>query len=440
MRVHPKAKYSPMRITHLPSDYFPDSVGGTESYVASLVQDLDGLGQENVVLVHRDEVQPLAAPGVSLPPYQARATTSLYACSDSASDGHAEPPGFRSFLLDWQTDIVHLHAKTLGAGVDHVAISKQLGIPVVITYHTPSQSCPRGTLLERGRAVCDGQVAARRCTRCVLTGTGVLGSLAPLLAVSPLASPPLRGRLATALARPSLIRRSQRSIQQFFGMADAIVACAEFCADVLAVNGVDRAKISVVRQGLQGESRDRELRRLSTCDGQPVRIGYFGRINRDKGVDLLIDAVSALAGEGQSIRVEYAGPVERDLESTIARLDGIAQRHLGLLRGQELKDWIRGLDLVVVPSRWLETGPLTLLEAWDQGTPVLGADAAGIRDFMVSNEQQHMMFERDSATALKAALKSWIRSESAQGGTVHIPGMRSVAAVHERLYSELSPS
>ena len=37
---------------------------------------------------------------------------------------------------------------------------------------------------------------------------------------------------------------------------------------------------------------------------------------------------------------------------------------------------MRGCDLVVVPSRWLETGPLVVLEAFAAGTPVLESAAA----------------------------------------------------------------
>ena len=137
------------------------------------------------------------------------------------------------------------------------------------------------------------------------------------------------------------------------------------------------------------------------------------------------------------IQAEYSGPVEKGFRAWAERLDGKRQRHLGLLHGAALKDWIRSLDLVVVPSRWLETGPLTLLEAWDQGVPVLGAGAGGIRDFMVANRQGHMLFERGSAHDLTRALEDWIRSDPAQAETVHVPGMRSVAKMHVQIYSGL---
>ena len=39
-------------------------------------------------------------------------------------------------------------------------------------------------------------------------------------------------------------------------------------------------------------------------------------------------------------------------------------------------------DFVVVPSRWLETGPLVALEALAAGTPVLGSRLGGLRELV----------------------------------------------------------
>jgi len=36
----------------------------------------------------------------------------------------------------------------------------------------------------------------------------------------------------------------------------------------------------------------------------------------------------------------------------------------------------------VVPSTWLETGPLTVLEAFAAGLPVAGSDLGGIRELL----------------------------------------------------------
>jgi glycosyltransferase involved in cell wall biosynthesis len=43
-------------------------------------------------------------------------------------------------------------------------------------------------------------------------------------------------------------------------------------------------------------------------------------------------------------------------------------------------DSMSSFDLIAVPSRWLETGPLVVLEAFAAGVPVLGSDLGGIAE------------------------------------------------------------
>jgi glycosyltransferase involved in cell wall biosynthesis len=43
---------------------------------------------------------------------------------------------------------------------------------------------------------------------------------------------------------------------------------------------------------------------------------------------------------------------------------------------------LKEYDLVAVPSRWLETGPLVVLEAFAAGVPVLGSDLGGIAELV----------------------------------------------------------
>ena len=47
---------------------------------------------------------------------------------------------------------------------------------------------------------------------------------------------------------------------------------------------------------------------------------------------------------------------------------------------------MRACSLVAVPSRWLETGPLVVLEAFAAGTPVLGARLGGISELVTDGE------------------------------------------------------
>lgn len=61
------------------------------------------------------------------------------------------------------------------------------------------------------------------------------------------------------------------------------------------------------------------------------------------------------------------------------------------------------LDVAVVPSIWLETGPLTLFDAFAAGTPVIGSNLGGIAE-RVRHGENGLLFEAGSALDLAACL------------------------------------
>src|SRR5438309_8832873 len=71
---------------------------------------------------------------------------------------------FAAILDDETPDVVHLHAFTRGASLRLVQEAKGRGIPVVFSYHTPTVSCQRGTLLKWGQDPCDGRLDVRACS------------------------------------------------------------------------------------------------------------------------------------------------------------------------------------------------------------------------------------------------------------------------------------
>lgn len=206
-----------MRIAFLPSSYFPESVGGTEMYVHHLAQGLTARGHDVAVVCHGEQVGTTADDGYEvqrLPPHLPRRRADLYHRSTGQS-----PPGFAGFLDQWQPDVVHFHAFTLGAGLDHVRALKNRGVPYLITYHTPTFSCQRGSLLRWGRIVCDGKLDARRCASCSLNGHGFSRPLAALLALSPLSSRLPEGPWITRLALPALLDKAHDNWHEFMSRA-----------------------------------------------------------------------------------------------------------------------------------------------------------------------------------------------------------------------------
>src|SRR5438128_1478316 len=132
-----------MKVLHLPSSYFPRSVGGTEQYVHRLCEALSRKAHEVIVAWHgQDPPDTVVSPEYKvavLDPLRKPSRVELYSVALNSS-----PPGFADLLKNFAPDVVHFHSFTHGAGIDHARAALEAGIPYVVTYHVPSITCVRG--------------------------------------------------------------------------------------------------------------------------------------------------------------------------------------------------------------------------------------------------------------------------------------------------------
>jgi glycosyltransferase involved in cell wall biosynthesis len=206
------------------------------------------------------------------------------------------------------------------------------------------------------------------------------------------------------------------------------------------LNGVTPEKISVHRQAMPGATRSRRLR-LPINRERTIRLGFLGRFVPDKGPDLLLKAIPYLRQQGLKIECELSGPLSSGHAPWARRLLSEYQseaRYLGFIPDDQLNHWLASLDLLVVPSRWMELGTYTLLEAWDNGTPVIGANLGGIPEFLCANGLADCLFELNNPRSLAEAViraTTW----SAPAPAVTVPGMDELCEAMVAIYSGIAP-
>ncbi|MCP4687391.1 MAG: glycosyltransferase [Desulfobacterales bacterium] len=110
----------------------------------------------------------------------------------------------------------------------------------------------------------------------------------------------------------------------------------------------------------------------------PGRIGYVGRLTREKSVDLLIRAAAGL--EGVSLLIIGDGPQREPLENLAAGLR-VKTRFCGVTPNDKLPELLRACEGFALPSE-LEGNPKALLEAMACGLPVIGANVPGVRELI----------------------------------------------------------
>ena len=205
---------------------------------------------------------------------------------------------------------------------------------------------------------------------------------------------------------PALIASERRRFCDFIRKVDHVVAVCQWVREVLERNGVPPEKITLSRQGLSQTLLHSSPRATGGQRG-PLRIAYFGRIDHAKGPDLLARALKLIPKARVQVdifAVRQAGGPDQ-LYDWLA-----AQAHLDsrlTLRAAVASDEVIGVmadyDLIAVPSRWLETGPLVVLEAFAAGVPVLGADLGGIAE-LVHNGIDGILVPPDDTVAWAAAI------------------------------------
>lgn len=181
----------------------------------------------------------------------------------------------------------------------------------------------------------------------------------------------------------------------FFGnnlLNDAarLIALTETEANQYIQMGVDDSKIVTIPNGINTEEfRDLpfkgEFKKRYSINAEEKIILYLGRINKIKGIDLLIDAYSELVPELSDTRLVIVGPngdYSVELKEQIMGL-GIDEKVLftgPLYERNKLEAYVDA-DVYVLPSRY-ETFPNTVIEAASYGTPVIITDRCGITDMV----------------------------------------------------------
>ena len=375
------------KLLHLSNDLYPRVTGGTEIFIQQLIEAQQQLWPCSEVLWAAHEAPLLAVdhdPNAQLLAHQRLLPPVTHGTRQQQVSSTASAiPGFQELLAEFQPDVVHLHSFSDRCGLSHVKAAKAAGSRLVVTVHAPGFSCIKGNLIDASGAICDGVLRERRCTRCRLHNGGLPRWLAGAVALQ--SGWPLSAQAPGALAHVITARQLTAAFQQAWlelaGLADSIHVLAAWSLDVLLRQGIPACKVHLLRTAGPPPLPPRQ--RTPMQDGV-LRLVYWGRCHPVKGLHLVIEAIEALPADAP-IQLDFYGPYWDDAygQKLLRRINGDPRfRVLGQLPKDQLLPKLQLYDLAVVPSTWLETGPLTVLEAFAAGLPVAGSDLGGIKELL----------------------------------------------------------
>jgi glycosyltransferase involved in cell wall biosynthesis len=267
---------------------------------------------------------------------------------------------------------------------------------VVQTLHNFRLLCPGALLLRDGRA----------CTDC-------LGKL-PLPAVRHAC---YRGsRPATAAVAAMLA--AHRAMGTWSAAVDRYVALTPFARDLFVRGGLPEEKIAVVPNFLADDP--------GMGAGGGGYALFVGRLSPEKGVGTLLEAWTR-HDPGLPLVIAGDGPLG-DAVAEAARVSP-AIRWLGRQERPAVLDLMHAADALVLPSLWSENLPLTLVEAYACGTPVVASDHGAMRGLVEDGETGRRFTPEDPA-ALAASVRAVTGSRAANERL-----RRAARARFQRLYT-----
>ena len=370
--------------------YPPFQMGGTEVYLEGLIEELGGLGIDSAVVVPR----PSGAPQAYI---HGGAPVSTYPPLASSGDFSA----FEALLSAYPGAIYHQHSWTPDCGAEHLAVARRLGMPTVLTIHVASGICLTGTMMRFGSEPCDGRIDPAQCAPCWAQSRGTSHSLAKVLGRLPELPMTPPGKLGTALSARTLVRRRKDDFAAMIAEADRIVVVCEWLHAAMTANAAPAEKLVRSRQGLSHSFLQTVVRaRRDVGEAGPLRLLYLGRWHPVKGIDVVVRALRDRPQLDVSLAIHAVdgGEEERIYRLAVEALIADDPRIVvgGPLKHADVAQTLAEANILVVPSTWLETGPMVALEAMAVGTFVLGSNVGGLAEIVDTPEKGTLVEAGDS--------------------------------------------
>lgn len=295
---------------------------------------------------------------------------------------------FEALLEEFRPDVIHLNLvhRQLTFSILDAPYLKRRPVPVVYTAHDYIPVCPNCTMLDGAGEVCDACLNGRfrHCVehRCVK------GS---------------RTKSVLAAAEAAFLRRhgSYRKI-------DRIIAPSEFMRSKLLEGGFPAGQVVHMRNFAKDEVLDRARNDEDRTDRDSPYLLFFGRLSKEKGIDVLVDAFLSIAERIPVWRLVIAGEgPEREAieEQTSAHPDGDRVELAGFQQGAALSVYAEGASLAIASSRCRENMPFSIVEAFAAGTPVVGTRIGGIPELVSEGDTGFLAEPGDVASLAEAILR-----------------------------------
>jgi glycosyltransferase involved in cell wall biosynthesis len=335
-------------------------------------------GEDTVV---RAEAELLTRAGHDVIPYLAENPVGMLSTATSLAMSPWNPltgRGLRVVVERVRPDVVHVHNTWFSVSPSILAAVDLGGRPVVATLHNYRLVCANGMLFRDGHT----------CEDCVGTHPwrGVRHRC-------------YRGSVVASTAAASTIAVN-RALGTWNRHVRLFLTLNEFARQRFIRGGVPADKIRVKPNFVADPGRRQRP------PSQSKTVLFVGRIVAEKGIQRLLEAWHALGPTSLELVVIGDGPLRGTLERQEQWQALPTVRFTGPLAREAVRRWMLRSRALVFPSLLYEGQPMTVLEAFAAGLPVLASRQGGNAELLRAVAAGRWLAAPEEPAAWKSGLRA----------------------------------
>jgi glycosyltransferase involved in cell wall biosynthesis len=280
---------------------------------------------------------------------------------------------FRKLLKlvdEFKPDVAHLHLFFGGLSTSILQALNRRNVPVVISVHDYRLICPAYLFIDGKNRICE-KCKDRFYLRCIIKKCS--------------------GKKVLQSAMLSFDAYFRKYFVKPLNYIDCFIFVSRFTKyKHIEFNSAYKSKAVALFNFIP------DLNLFKNIEVKGEYLLYYGRLSREKGLETLVEVASSLK---MKLKIAGTGPLYEYYRNKIYR----NIEFLGYKSGEDLWNLVRNSSFIIVPSECYENNPLTILEAYANGKPVIGARIGGIPE-IIEHGNTGFLFEPGDKKQLQAIL------------------------------------
>lgn len=275
-------------------------------------------------------------------------------------------------ILAEHPDIAHVHLLWgMGISPSITRVLAKHNIPLVHTAHDYRMICPVALLMDRNAQVCE-DCEGKKFYKAIWKGCSH------------------NGRIATCIKVAEMYYHNR------------VFNPTRILQGIIYVSNFSRNKHHEYMPSLK-QVKSTVIYNFSPVEDEKIDYKgdyylYYGRLAQEKGLPTLIEAFR----RNQDLHLKIVGGGELEVQLT-NNIPGNVEL-IGPKYGEDLYNIVKGARFVCVPSECYENNPMTIVESYSLGVPVIGSRLGGITEIIKDGETGYL-FEHKNIEELSRCLR-----------------------------------